>query len=151
MSEIFPVDVDIREKQILLFKLIEQIKDGSLKYSYPLFEPDVRILENLWLFVPSYHIVLSESGDIDYGYFLYKGLGLIQVLKYYVIDDNIIEGLKYFTEYNGKKYSELPRMIQRRTEDKIVCANVIRIDGFSDEKSTFIINNYIQSLAKAEL
>ena len=62
----------------------------------------------------------DKNGHIEQGWSVYKGSGLVKTIQEYILEDKLIEGLEVCTEYNGKRYSELPRNIQRRIEETII-------------------------------
>ena len=45
---------------------------------------------------------------------------MIETIVKYIIEDQPIDGLEMMTEYNGKRYSELPRHLQRKIEETYI-------------------------------
>jgi len=75
-----------------------------------------QLIESLMLRIPL--PVFYFDGTKDHNWLIIDGLQRLTVFKQFFIDKTLIlEGLEYFSDYNGCKYEDLPRTYIRRMEE----------------------------------
>ena len=140
-----PIDLEFRE----VYKATNDFINGLKKdyYEYDDYGPiDATIFEFMLCNMKTYNVFARDITGVSNKRKLrfYHGSGLLRAIKYYIIDDNVFSNLKIFTEYNGLKFSELPRYIQRKIEEATVLLTVDYSFRKSDEDE--IIRNYSMML-----
>ena len=124
------LDVNIRQSQIYIRTLVDKIKNGSIKYITS-GTVDPRFFELCWCNLRPERLIVRSNPDLNIynsaddkscetGWSVCRGHGLLETLETFIIEDHIINGLEMLTEYNGKRFSELPRHLQRRVEETFI-------------------------------
>ena len=123
----FPVDVDFRTTNTSISVIIEKIKNGSLDY-IKFGTIDARLFDLCLSHLSLDPLIVRSVPELDIrdkddprvhhpGWSVYRGHGLCETIETLIIEDHVIYGLETMKEYNGKRYSEIPRHIQRRIEE----------------------------------
>ena len=104
--------------------LIEALKHNGLEYDKD-SKVDIGVIEFALLRCEFDKIILRQTGWYDNegqlpSYKVLKGHGFIHTLDYYIVQDNVMEGFIILTNYNGTKYSDMPRNHRRRLEETIL-------------------------------
>lgn len=122
----FPVDVDVRRTQIYIRDLIKKLKEGTIIY-IEFGTVDARFFELCWSHLRFDPLIIRAKPSLELdknhtsrGLEVYRGHGLIETIVTYIIEDQLIDGLEMMTEYNGKRYSEIPRLLQRKIEETYI-------------------------------
>jgi hypothetical protein len=124
----FPVDIDVRRTQTNIGHLVEKLKEGIIIY-IEFGTVDARFFELCWSNLRLDPLIVRAKPSLDKqldenhtsrGIEVYRGRGLIETIVKYIIEDLPIKGLEMMTEYNGKRYSELPRRFQRKIEETYI-------------------------------
>ena len=119
--------------------LIETLKHNGIKYDRD-SKVDVGIIEFALLRCEFDKVILQQTGWTDADdkptFRVLKGHGFIHTLDYYIVQDNIMEGFIILTEYNGTRYSEMPRNHRRRIEETYV--NMSLEASYSDDVDTIM-------------
>jgi len=124
----FPVDVDVRCTQSYIGDLIKKLKEGTIIY-IEFGTVDARLFELCWSHLKLDPLIVRAKPSLDKqldenhtssGLEVYRGHGLIETIVKYIIEDQPIDGLEMMTEYNGKRYSEIPRHLQRKIEETYI-------------------------------
>lgn len=122
-----PVDVDFRQSQLYIKTIVDKIKSGSIEYlTFGTVDP--RFFELCWCNLRPERLIVRSNPELDRyntvgdrscetGWSVCRGHGLLETLETFIIEDHVIHGLEMLTEYNGKRYSEIPRHLQRRIEE----------------------------------
>ncbi len=122
-----PVDIDFRQSQICINTLVNKIKSGSIEY-FTFGKVDPRFFELCWSNLRPERLIvrsnpkldkdnLDGDGSCETGWSVCRGHGLLETLETFIVEDRVIQGLEMITEYNGKRFSELPRHLRRRVEE----------------------------------
>lgn len=146
-----PKDVDIVSQPMVISNIIDQ-----LKYNDILLEPDFQRHPDLWS--PRQQSRLIESLIIriplptfyfdrldDDKLIVVDGLQRLYTLKKFMAlekddpDRLVLTELEYLKEYEGRKFEELPPIIQRRIKQQPLTAYIIR-SGTPDKVRTSIFN-----------
>ena len=122
----FPVDVDVRCTQIYVIDPIKKLKEGTIIY-IEFGTVDARFFELCWSHLKLDPLIIRAKPSLELdenhtsrGLEVYRGHGLIETIVTYIIEDQPIDGLEMMTEYNGKRYSEIPRHLQRKIEETYI-------------------------------
>lgn len=84
-----------------------------------------RLIESLLIKLPIPALYLDATDDEKWK--VVDGLQRLTTLDYFLVKQNIaLKGLEFLTRYNRKKFSELPRAMQRRIEETQVLAYLIQ-------------------------
>ena len=84
-----------------------------------------RLIESMLIKIPLPAFYMDAT-DNDY-WLIVDGLQRLTTIKRFVIDqDLVLKGLEFLTDYNGKKFSELPRSFQRRIEETDIVLYLIQ-------------------------
>lgn len=146
-----PKDVDIVSEPMVVSNIIEQ-----LKYNDILLEPDFqrhpdlwssrqqsRLIESLIIHIPLPTFYFDRMEDDKL--IVVDGLQRLYALKRFMAleedDPNrlILTDLEYLKDYEGKKFEELPPIIQRRIKQQSLTAYIIR-PGTPDKVRASIFN-----------
>lgn len=122
-----PKDVEIRKSTLMISTLIRKLKSGSLEYT-AFGTVDPRFFEFCWCNLSPEPLIVRSNPELDRynsvydqscetGWSTYRGHGLLETLETFIIEDHTLYGLEMITEFNGKRYSEIPRHLQRRVEE----------------------------------
>ena len=84
-----------------------------------------RLIESLLLRIPL--PVFYMAADEDDNWQVVDGLQRLDALKDFVLDKSLrLRGLEYLRQFNGKRYDQLPRTMQRRIDETALSCNVIQ-------------------------
>lgn len=133
-----PKDVDIVTQSMVVSNIIARLRDGGIVLD-PVFQrrPDLwddkkqsRLIESLIVRIPLPSFYFNYDNDDNYT--VVDGLQRLWAIKRFAaLDENdpnrlVLTDLEYLTEYNGKKFEELPLAFQRRIKEQQIVAYVIR-------------------------
>lgn len=160
-----PKDVDIVSQTMVVSNIVDQLKYGDI-----LLEPDFqrhpdlwnptqqsRLIESLIIRIPLPTFYFDSTDDDKL--IVVDGLQRLYAIKRFMvldIDDTdrlALTNLEYLKEYEGKKFEELPPIIQRRIKSQTLSTYVIR-PGTPDKVRTSIftrINTGGLTLEPAEI
>ena len=147
-----PVDVDFRQSTIYLITLVNKIKSGSIEY-FSFGTVDPRLFELCWCNLKPERLIVRSNPELDRynsvhdqscetGWSVCRGHGLLETLETFIIEDHVIHGLEMLTEYNGKRFSELPRPYQRRVEETPI--EVYVDNSFFNTDNTKAVDTYCE-------
>ncbi|MDM8551641.1 DUF262 domain-containing protein [Desulfobacterales bacterium HSG2] len=119
-----PTKIRIESKVATIESLVRRMKYDEIDMS-PDFQrrDDVwddrarsRLIESLLVRIPIPPFYLDASDEDRW--IIIDGLQRLTTLKEFVINNSLIlENLEYLTEFNGKKYRDIPRKFQRRIDE----------------------------------
>lgn len=160
-----PKDVDIVSQPMVVSNIADQLKYGDI-----ILEPDFqrhpdlwnptqqsRLIESLIIRIPLPTFYFDSTGDDKL--IVVDGLQRLYAIKRFMVldadDPNrlTLTNLEYLQEYEGKKFEELPPVIQRRIKTQTLSTYVIR-PGTPDKVRTSIftrINTGGLTLQPAEI
>lgn len=160
-----PKDVDIISQPMVISNIIDQLKCGDI-----LLEPDFqrhpdlwndkqqsRLIESLMIRIPLPTFYFDSTDDDKL--IVVDGLQRLYAIKRFMVlehDDEArlaLTDLEYLKEYEGKKFEELPPVMQRRIKTQTLMTYVIR-PGTPDKVRTSIftrINTGGLTLKPAEI
>lgn len=148
----FPVDIDVRHTQTYISELIKKLKEGTITY-LEFDTADARFFELCWSHLKLDPIIVRSKPFLDLhldenhvsrGLEVYRGHGLFETIVKYMIEDQPIEGLEMMTEYNGKRYSEIPRHLQRKIEE--TCVDIYEDLSFYKTDDDRVTTSYCEIL-----
>lgn len=133
-----PKDVDIITQSMVVSNIIERLRDNRIVLD-PEFQrsPDLwddkkqsRLIESLIIRIPlpSFYFDYDDNDN----YIVVDGLQRLWAIKRFAALDESdpnrlrLTDMEYLTEYNGKKYEDLPLTLQRRIREQTLVAYVIR-------------------------
>lgn len=144
-----PKDVDIISQTMVISNIIDQLKYGDI-----ILEPDFQRHPDLWNPVQQSRLIESlmiriplptfyfDSTDDD-KLIVVDGLQRLYAIKRFMVIDKDdkdrleLTGLEYLKEYEGKKFEDLPPIIQRQIKSQTLTTYVIR-PGTPDKVRTSI-------------
>lgn len=148
----FPVDTDVRCTQTNIADLIKKLKEGTIIY-IEFGTVDARFFELCWSHLKLDPLIVRSKPSLDKqldenhtlrGLEVYRGHGLIETIVKYIIEDQPIDGLEMLTEYNGKRYSEIPRRLQRKIEETYI--DIYEDLSFYDTDDDRVTTSYCEIL-----
>ena len=132
--------IDIVSQQISVFNVVARIRNAEINLT-PEYQRNTdlwhdseqsRLIESLILGIPlqsfyfDVRIVQGEQGLQRQVWDVVDGLQRLSSLRSYLIDGKRFKGLEYLSEYDGKRYDELPRILQRNILEAQLYVNLIR-------------------------
>lgn len=125
--------IRVETKNTQMDSLIKRIKNQEINLS-PDFQrqggiwKDVaksRLIESMLIKIPLPAFYMDASDDDNW--LIVDGLQRLTTIKRFVIDQDLaLSGLEFLTDYNGKKFDELPRNFQRRIEETDIVLYLIQ-------------------------
>lgn len=143
-------DIDFRRKpSIMLNKIIENLDDCKYIYEEDGAD-DIKIIEFAILnqYLPIHLILRPCCKDSFYEYRVYYGHGLCRTLDRYVNYDITMNGFNVLIDFNGKKFSEIPRRFQRKLKESYI--DVLIDTSFIYTDNDIITKNYVNALKNAK-
>ena len=126
-----PQKIKVESKTVLVAQMVARMKHGEMRA--PEFQRKAgiwrarqksRLVESLLLRIPI--PVFYFSADEDDNWALVDGLQRTTAICDFVAGKFALRGLEYLTRYEGKRYGDLARSMQRRIEETSLMANVIQ-------------------------
>ncbi len=128
-----PKEIRIDTKNAQMDALIKRIRNDEIDLS-----PDFQRQDNIWnvqnqsrliesmlvkIPLPAFYMDASD----DNKWLVVDGLQRLTVIKNFVIDETLeLVGLEFLNQYDGKKFSDLPRNFQRRIEETDIVMYLIQ-------------------------
>lgn len=114
---------------------------GSLRMNVRDFAKASSLIETLLFRAPIHNIILREVRPDEY--ILLDGDWRLSVIKLFLEDGFLLEGMDYWPEWNGKTYSALPGAVRQRIgEARLRC--VIFDFGVTDE----MVARYVRQISQ---
>ena len=119
-----PTEVRVETKNAQMDALIKRIKNDEIDLSPDfqrhsgIWKDDAksRLIESMLIRIPLPAFYMDASDDSRW--LVVDGLQRLTTVKEFVIDQSLsLTGLEFLTEYDGMKFSQLPRSLQRRIEE----------------------------------
>ena len=129
-----PEEIKIRTVNLLVSQLISRIAHGEIDLA-PDFQRmrriwnaqrKSRLIESLLLRIPL--PVFYVAADEDDEWLVVDGIQRMTTINDYVIGEFDLGNLEYLTSYDGSKFEDLPRPMQRRIDETSLVVNVIEPD-----------------------
>ncbi len=126
-----PSKIKVRTIPFLVDQLVERIKHAEIDLA-PEFQRmrgiwkpvnKSRLIESLLLRIPI--PVFYVAADTDDNWEVVDGVQRMSTLYDYITDEFKLTGLEYRVEFNGKRFGQLPRVMQRRIRETQLVVNVI--------------------------
>lgn len=126
-----PSKIKVRTVQILVDHLVSRIKHAEIDLAPDfqrmrgIWKPlnKSRLIESLLLRIPI--PVFYVAADADDNWEVVDGVQRMSTMCDYVTGQFPLTGLEYRVEFNGKRFEQLPRMMQRRIRETQIVVNVI--------------------------
>lgn len=133
--------IRVETKNTQMDALIKRIKNNEINLS-PSFQRQggiwkdsakSRLIESMLIKIPLPAFYMDATDDDNW--LIVDGLQRLTTIKRFVVDQDLtLSGLEFLTDYNGKKFSELPRNFQRRIEETDIVLYLIQPGTPSDVK-----------------
>ena len=114
-----PEEVRIGTTYINVEQLVSQIRNGKIYWDSDVqrafaWQPEYqsRLIESVLLRIPIpvFYVAAGENNNWS----VVDGVQRLSAIYSYVTDEFPLNRLEYFVQFNGKRYSDLPRAMQRR-------------------------------------
>jgi hypothetical protein len=119
-----PSKIRVETKNTQMDALIKRIKNNEIDLA-PNFQRQAGVwtprtqsllIESMLIKIPLPAFYMDATDDDKW--LVVDGLQRLTTIKRFVIDKEMkLEGMEFLTNYNGKKFDELPRNFQRRIEE----------------------------------
>ncbi len=132
ISEPFdPSKIKVRTIPVLVDQLVERIRYAEIDLA-----PDFQRMRGIWKPVNKSRLIESlllripipvfyVAADVDDNWEVVDGVQRLSTLYDYVTDQFALNGLEYRVEFNGRRFEQLPRVMQRRIRETQLVVNVI--------------------------
>ena len=124
-----PQDANFQQQRIMIGNILECMQAGLYDYVED-GSVDVRLIEFILMncgYTGTLVVRNVPEKDIPgstvrykQAYKIYSGSGLLRTLKFYLLQDNPLNGLVSLVEFEGKRFSEFPVNLQRRIKEHYV-------------------------------
>ena len=127
-----PTEIDIKMNQMTIDLIVKRIRHGEFDFKAT-FQREAglwskvqksQLIESILLRIPlpAFYFDASDSEN----WLIIDGLQRLSAVKEYVVDETLkLTGLEFLRELDGKKFSHLPRQLQRRIEETNINAYLI--------------------------
>ena len=126
-----PSKIKVRTLPFLVDQLVERIKHAEIDLA-----PDFQRMRGIWKPVNKSRLIESlllripipvfyVAADADDNWEVVDGVQRMSTLYDYITDGFTLTGLEYRVEFNGKRFGQLPRVMQRRIRETQLVVNVI--------------------------
>ncbi|MCY4637712.1 MAG: DUF262 domain-containing protein [Acidobacteria bacterium] len=126
-----PAKIKVRTVTIVVDQLVSRLRHDALDLA-----PDFQRMSGIWkpvnksrlieslllrIPIPVFYVAADEEENWD----VVDGVQRMSTMCDYVMGKFSLTGLEYRDEFNGKRYDELPRAMQRRISETQIVVNVI--------------------------
>ena len=126
-----PSKIKVHTRPVLVDQLVERIRRDEIDLA-----PDFQRMRGIWKPVNKSRLIESlllripipvfyVAADVDDNWEVVDGVQRMSTLYDYVSDQFALGGLEYRVEFNGKRFGQLPRGMQRRIRETQLVVNVI--------------------------
>lgn len=128
-----PSKIRVESKNTQMDALIKRIKNNEINLA-----PDFQRLAGIWNDIAQSRLIESmlikiplpafymDATDDDQ-WLVVDGLQRLTTIRRFVVEEKLVlSGLEFLSEYNGMKFSELPRSFQRRIEETDIVLYLIQ-------------------------
>ena len=126
-----PSKIKVRTVQVLVDQLVARIRYGEIDLA-----PDFQRLRGIWKPVNKSRLIESlllripipvfyVAADTDDNWEVVDGVQRMSTMCDYVTGEFPLTGLEYRVEFNGSRFEQLPRVMQRRIRETQLVVNVI--------------------------
>ena len=138
MTKLQISEARVERKNFLMDELIERIRDGRIDLA-PSFRTNINkwsaeqeslFIESLLLQIPipAFYVDASDHER----WLIVDGQQRLNTIRKFLDDELVLDGLEFLVDFNGKKFSELPRHVQKRIGNTEIVINQIQ-PGASDQ------------------
>lgn len=125
-----PSDIRISQRMISIYQVHHWIENGTLLLS-PDFQRNMvwdiqrqsLLIESLMLGIPIAAFYFQE--DYEGNKLVIDGLQRLSTINLYMRDEFQLKGLQYLKNYNGSRYSQLPKKYRLRIEETQLAVNIL--------------------------
>ena len=119
-----PLKIDIKMDKITIDSIIKRIKNNEMKFDSSFQRKSglwnrkqkSQLIESIFLKIPLPAFYFDASDDDEWQ--IIDGLQRIGTIKEFVFDNGFaLSGLEFLKDFDGLKFKELPRSMQRRIEE----------------------------------
>ncbi len=125
-----PADVRIGTTNATVEQLVLQIRNGKIYWTSTVgqsaawrSEHQSCLIESLLLRIPISVFYVAEDENNNWS--VIDGVRRLSAIYNYVTGDFPLDRLEYFAQLNGKRYSALPRRMQRRINETQVILHIV--------------------------
>ncbi len=125
-----PAEVRFGTTYVSVERLISQIRNGEIYWDSDVQRASAwslvrqsRLIESLLLRIPI--PVFYAAADESYNWSVVDGVQRLSAIYNYVTNEFPLKKLEYFVRFNGKRYNNLPRQMQRRIEESQLVLHIV--------------------------
>jgi len=127
-----PTKIDIKVNQMTIDSIVKRIRHGEFDFNTS-FQRKAglwkkaqksQLIESILLQIPLPSFYFDASDDDNW--LIIDGLQRLSTIKEYIVEETLLlTGLEFLHEFKGKRFSELPRPLQRRIEETNINAYLV--------------------------
>lgn len=119
------INLDINEKKFCIISIAELIENGKIDFDHSV-PANAKLFEYIIHKIPMKEPILKYNLDKDSEllFKVYTNNALFNTIYKYIVNDEPLENMTMFEEFNGKRFSELEPRYRRRINETMITLHI---------------------------